>query len=390
MSHPSQPRPRPQGWYRGTAAAFLVLPLVTALLLRPGAGTGRLVGLMLLAEPLAIGLATYLLLWLLGRRWWLASLTLTTSTVAAVALLHAPGTPGPPSDITIPWAEQVQACTAQNELPNAPLRVLSWNASDVALDADALDQIVDMRPDLAVVSGLRDERFLERLSDLLPGKTLAFGGAGDMVGLYVRGVFQDCGAGEDAWPLSVFGQGEGLILTEYALDQSDQDLLPADHAARRTLGQLVFAFPRVQGVGTVPMVAFQLPVQASRMGSEAWPAAVHDGARVLAAASLLGGPSLIAAGHLGVPHSFQHTIATLEGSGLRDAGGPPTWPTHLMGVPFLPIHRLDRVLSGSGWRVRSTETAASKGGGSHQPLLVQLERTDDDAPFGLGETHQGP
>lgn len=381
MSPPSSSPDRRGVGYRSAAAALLVFPLAAALLLRPGTTTGRAAGLLLLAEPLGIGLATYLLLWLLGRRMWLAALTFATSTVAAVALLHAPGTPAAPPDVAIPWADSVRDCVTRSELPSAPLRVLSWHAGDASLDAQTLDALVELRPDIAVVSGLEDDRFLERLTDLLPGETLSFGGAGDRVGLFVRGTFADCGGPSSAWPLSVFGQDDALFLAEYALDQTDQRQLPHDHVARRTIGQLVFAFPRVQGVGTVPVVAFQLPVSSSRMGSEAWPAAVNDGAQVLAATSMLGGPSLIAAGHLGVPPSFQSTLATLEGAGLRDAGGPPTWPARLFGVPFLPVYRFDRVLSGSGWRVRSAQTGAAPGA-AHQPLLVQLERADEPAPFG--------
>lgn len=364
------------------AATALVAPLMAALLLRPSAGTGRWVGLLLLAEPLLIGLAAYLLLVLLGRRWWLAAMSIAIGTATAVALLHAPGTAPAMPELDIPWAEQVAACSEQNELPDAPLRVLSWNASDAPLDERTLQALVDQRPDLAVVTGLTDGAFLERMAEILPGESLSFGSRGDQVGLFVRGIFVDCGEEAGAWPLTVFGPGQGPILADYALDHDDQEQLPDHHAARRTSGQLVFAFPRIQGVGTVPVVAYQLPTASSELGSRAWTGAVQDGSVALAAAASLGGPSVVAAGHLGIPPTFQHVLDVLRSVGLHDAGGPPTWPRSLAGLPALPMFRMERVLSGPGWRARSAQAVDLPG--AHKPLIVQLERIEPDEPTPFG------
>ena len=382
MNRSQTPRRSQRGWRRGLAAALLVAPLLGALLLRPDHDTGRVAGLLLLAEPVAIGLACYTLLALLTRRWWLSSVSITIGTAAAVALLHAPKSPPTPLDLEIPWAAQATSCTQVTEVPTAPLRVLSWNATDSTLDDITLQRIVDQRPDIAVVSGLTDGRFLERLAEVLPGESLSFGAKGDQVGLYVRGVFEDCGEEAGAWPLTIFGPGQGPILADYALDHADQEQLPNQHAARRTSGQLVLAFPRVQGVGTVPVVAYQLPARSSKIGSDTWTHAMHDGSQALAAATLLAGPDVVAVGHLAAPPTFQHTMAVLKGAGLHDAGGPPTWPARVGGLPFLPLYRMERVLSGPTWRARSAQTV--KLHATHDPLLVQLEHasTDDPTPFG--------
>ncbi len=382
MSPPSPKGRRPRHWHRGLAATLLVVPLLAALLLRPTGATSWVAGLLLLAEPLAIGLAGYLLLTLLARRWWLAASSLTIGTAAAVALVHAPVSPPLPAQLEIPWAEQAIACGQQQERPTAPLRVLSWDASHASLDDRELQAIVDQRPDIAVLSGVPDGRFLERLAELLPGESLAFGARGDQIGLYVRGSFADCGSEGGAWPLTVFGQGEGPILADYALDHADQAQLPESHVARSTSGQLVFAFPQVQGVGTVPVVAYQLPVRSSQLGSARWPGAIQDGAQALAVAAALGGPSVVAAGHLAIPPSFQHTLAVLRGAGLHDAGGPPTWPARLLGVPFLPLYRMERVLSGAEWTVQSSAVVELPG--SRKPLLVQLARLPSDQPTPCG------
>jgi len=378
MTPSRQPPRRQRGWHRGLAATLLVAPLLAALLLRPDASTGRWVGLLLLAEPLLIGLASYTMLILLSRRWWLSAVSVTIGSATAVALLHAPGAPRPIAELEIPWADQVSACAQQNELPSAPLRVLSWNATGAALDDAALDLLLEQRPDIAVVTGLQDGAFLERLAEVLPGESLSFGSRGDQVGLFVRGAFIDCGDEAGAWPLTIFGPGQGPILADYALDQDDQAQLPDDHAARRTSGQLVFAFPHIQGVGTVPVVAYQLPTHSSHLGSDTWTHAVRDGSRALAAAAALGGPSVVAVGHLGIPPTFQHTLAVLRGAGLHDAGGPPTWPATVRGLPFLPLFRMERVLSGPGWRARSAVAVDMPS--AHKPLLVQLERLQDDEP----------
>ena len=382
MSPSLTPRGRQRGWHRGIAATLLVVPLLAALLLRPDEGTGRLAGLLLLAEPLAIGLAGYALLTLLARRWWLSAASLTIGTAAAVAVLHAPSATPLLADPEIPWAEQVSACAQQNEPPSALLRVLSWNAIGAALDAQTLERLVEQRPDIAVLTGLQDGRFLERLAEVLPGESLSFGSKGDQVGIYVRGVFQDCGEQAGAWPLTVFGPGHGPILADYALDHDDQAQLPDHHVARRTSGQLVFAFPQVQGVGTVPMVAYQFPTRSSRIGSDTWTHAIQDGSQALAAATILGGPSVVAIGHLGMPPTFQHTLAVLRSAGLHDAGGPPTWPARIRALPFLPLYRMERVLSGPGWQAHSATTVDLPS--LHQPLLVQLEHSSSGAPTPFG------
>jgi hypothetical protein len=382
MSPSPSPSASPRSWHRGLAATLLVVPLLAALLLRPGAGTGQLAGLALLAEPLFIGVAGYLLLLLLTRRWWLSAFTVTIGTAAAVALLHAPVSPAAASPLEIPWSGQALECMDQAGLPNAPLRLLSWNTSDAPLDDRALEVLVDQRPDLVVLTGLHDGSFLERLAEILPGESLAFGTEGDQLGLYVRGIFLDCGDEGGAWPLSIFGQGQGPILADYALDHADQEQLPQHHAARRTSGQLVFALTRVQGVGTVPVVAYQLPVESSGLGSATWTGAVYDGSQALAATSALGGVGVVAIGHLAVPPTFQHIQATLSAAGLQDAGGPPTWPARLGPLPFLPLYRMERVLSGPIWRAHSAEVVALPG--QHKPLLVQLvrEQGDEPTPFG--------
>jgi hypothetical protein len=381
--NPSQPpRGRRRSWQRGLAATLLVAPLLASLLLRPGEGTGQLTGLLLLAEPLAIGLAGYLLLLLLARRWWLSSASLAIGTAAAVAVLHAPAATPVLADPEIPWAQQVSACARQNELPSAPLRLLSWNTSGATLDARTLERLVEQRPDVAVLSGLEDGAFLERLAEVLPGESLSFGSRGDQVGIYVRGVFEDCGEAAGAWPLTIFGPGLGPILADYALDHDDQEQLPDHHVARRTSGQLVFAFPRVQGVGTIPLVAYELPTASSRIGSRPWTHAVQDGSQTLAAAAALGGPSVVAVGHLGVPPSFQHTLAVLRSAGLHDAGGPPTWPARVRDLPSLPLYRMERVLSGSGWQASSAQTVDLPS--PHRPLLVQLEHSGSDVPTPFG------
>ncbi len=381
---PTSPPPsgRQRSWHRGLAAALLVTPLLAALFLRPGAGTGRVAGLLMLSEPLAIGLAAYGMLVLLSRRWWLSALSLTIGAATAVALLHAPATPTTPDALEIPWADQVAACASQAALPSATLRVISWDATDADLGADTLEVLVQQRPDLAVVSGLADGQFLERLAEVLPGESLSFGARGDQIGLFVRGTFEDCGDEAGAWPLTVFGPGQGPILADYALDHDDQVQLPDHHAARRTSGQLVFAFPRVQGVGTVPVVAYQLPARSSRLGSDTWTDAVRDGSVALAAAASLGGPSVVAAGHLAIPPTFQHVLATLEGAGLHDAGGPPTWPATIGTLPFLPMFRMERVLTGPTWRAMSAQAVDLPG--RNKPLLVQLERVERAEPIPFG------
>jgi hypothetical protein len=144
---------------------------------------------------------------------------------------------------------------------------------------------------------------------------------------------------------------------------------------------MVLALPRVQAVGVVPLLAFVVPTATSDLASAEWPLSTVAGARALASAAMIGDADLVAAGHIAVLPGMGRITAVLDGAGLHDAGGPPTWPGRIGSWPFLAQFRLERVLAGAHWRTARTRSGAMDG--AHRALLVELEPAGaDDSPPG--------
>ncbi|MFH1466537.1 MAG: hypothetical protein ABIO70_19285 [Pseudomonadota bacterium] len=346
-------------WRRVLAALSLVGPLSLALLLHSGATRWRPLALLLLAEPLAIALGLYLWLLALTRGRWVCALGLLFGGTTALGLLHLPPAPRGALAPDQAWVEMAGACLTQAEVPTSMVRVLTWHAGGASPSAGDIDRIAATEPDLAVLTGLPDGEALDRLVTLRAGELLTLGTRGDLTGVYVRGIFLDCRGVTAFWPWAAAGDPE-----------------PSAERAR-----LALALPRLEGGGVLPLVAFQVPSAQADLASGAWPASLEEGVAALASIAGLGAGETIAAGHLASVAGMAPVAAALEGAGLRDAGGAPTWPARLGPLPFLPQHRLDRVLAGADWRTVGTSSVRMDN--SHHALLVELEpRRQIIAPLG--------
>jgi hypothetical protein len=334
----------------------LVGPLLLALLLHSGATDWRPLALMLLAEPVLIALGLYLGWVALSHRRWICALGLLFGGVTALGLLHLPPAPRAPSSTVQPWMDAAEGCLAQAEVPASHVRVLTWHAGGARPTDEDIDRLAGAEPDLAVLSGLHDRAALDRLATLRPGEVLVTGGPGDLTGLYVRGIFLDCRGVTAFWPWV------------------------APDPAEPEQARVAFALPRLQGGGVIPLLAFQVPSAAADPGSMAWPASLGGGVEAMASLAQIRVSETIAAGHLASVAGMAPVAATLEGAGLHDGGGAPTWPARLGPVPFLPQHRLERVLAGAAWR--TVQTTSTLMGNSHRALLVELEPRRVSAPVG--------
>ncbi len=348
---------------RGLFAALLVAPLLGAALLRPSAGDSRVTGLLLLGEPLLVGLLLYGLALLLAKRRWLPAGALFVGLSASLLVLHAPAEATAPIALDLPWQGEAARCAQEAAPPSAPLRVLTWNTAGESLDEATLARIVELRPDVAVLTALPDTELIDRLAQVAPGESLGFGVAGELIGIYVKGSFSECAGHTAAWPFSL----PDLAATGQA--GAGQD--------RQGAEQLVLALPHVPGVGTFPLLAFQVPFKGA---PSSWPGSVQQGAEAMAAVAILAGGSTVAAGHLGAPSTFHRATGALRGAGLQDAGGPANWPNRVLNMPFLPIHKLDRVLTGRHWS--AAQAAGGASAGSYRPLLVQLSVDAIAPPMG--------
>jgi hypothetical protein len=334
----------------------LIGPLLTALALHSGAARWRPLALLLLAEPALIALGLYLWLVALSHRRWVCALGLLFGGATALGLLHLPPAPRESLSEVPPWSDAAEACLAGAEVPTSHVRILTWHAAGAPPSNDDVDRLAGTEPDLAVITGLPDRAALDQLAALRPGEVLVAGGPGDRLGLYVRGIFLDCRGAAAFWPVTI------------------------PETTEPALAHLAFALPRLQGGGVLPLVAFQVPAAGAGPDTAAWPASLADGVDALASLTHLSAGETIAVGYLtGVP-GMAPVTATLEGAGLHDGGGTPTWPARLGPLPFLPQHRLGRVLAGAGWSTATTSSSLMDN--AHRALLVELEPRREIAPLG--------
>jgi hypothetical protein len=336
--------------HRRNLLLFLLLPPIGAAPVAALADLTRPTATLLLLEPVLLAFGIYGVASLAFRTAWSRAGALALGLTLAVAVLHAPvgGSSTPPLETS--WSSQVGRCAHQTDVPSAPLRVLQWDLSG-ADPSRVSDVVLALRPDIAVLTHLATVQLLTHLGDSEGGEIRYLGAEPDGIGLFVRGAFQYCGRNVDAWVLDP--------------EVSGGDAVPTSHFAALT-------FPRVQGVGLFPLIAFS--VDHDVLGTSK-PSDALDIARIVASASDLLGASLVVAGHAGGPPTWRHAASFLHGSGLDDAGGPATWPGRFGPLPGLTWLRLDRVLAGSFWQPDGVATAAIQT--PNRPILVELGPSKD-------------
>lgn len=350
MSNLPDPHARPA--LRGRVVEAVGLALIPAVLLglaRVTATNWRPSGLLLVAEPLVMGLILYgVLVLATGRRWRRAG-WLSVGLALAVAAIHVPvpmpWTPDASEALEVPdlpWAEDVAACTHPDLPPRGDVRVITWDVPEQGLGSRALAALTELKPDVVVLTHLADGRFLETFTAAMPGESFSTGPEGRRIGVWVRGTFQPCGGNAAAWPATLSGPSG-----------SEGDLV-------------VLSIPAVEGVGIFPLAVFQ----ADSSPASSWPGVVREMTATLAAVTSFGGETLVAAGHLAAPASFGRPTRMLATVGLRDLGGPVTWPDRIGSAPFLAVHRMDRVYAGRAWEAQ--RTLARTVAGPSRLLLVQI------------------
>lgn len=331
-------------------ALALWLPLLTGALVGRVADRSLLGALLLLTEPLIVGLSLYGTLVLLLRGRTALGLALGLGATAAIALLHLPPTPVPPPATRPDWATGLRACAAFPKPGEGPVRLAQWSLDEGQVPT--VDRLAEIggEADLVVLSGTADATAGQTLARVMGGEARFYppndrGEAG--MTLVARGSFQPCGADEDSWGLE----------------------LPA---AEGHLARAVVTFPRIEGVGTFPLLALRLDPLHGPSTWAGYPGRLDEsGRRIAAVVQAIDASRLVVVGDFGAPPSFRHLAGRLEGAGLDEQALPPTWPARLGPAPALPIHRMDRVWTGRSWQ-GSAARALSADRGSHAPVMVTL------------------
>lgn len=309
----------------------------------------------LLLEPSLAGLGCMALLHLVAERRPARAVALALALLIFLVLLHAPwpGRTLPPPDV--PWAAQVSRCSGQLQPPTGVLRVLTWRAEPPsrgsASSEETWKQVEALAPDVIVLAGRGEDEHLLAWAEARGGEARAIPFRASSIGIWVRGAFQLCGNRTDQWVLE-----------------------PEASEAETPLAALVF--PAVEGVGAFPLVAIHSPP--SPFSPEpTWPGTPRALARVVAGLARLASPSLVVAGHLGAPPTWRDTQSTLAGTPLLDLPLHPSWPNRVLGIPWLPYLRLDRVLAGPAWTGGTTRTFRTRG--EWNPVLVELHPARETA-----------
>lgn len=345
MQSPTPPRTA------ATVAVVLWLPLLAGLLVGWVADRSLLGALVLMGEPLLAVLAAWGVISLLAARRWTLAAAALVGCAGGLAALHLPASPTPPPVQRPAWATALRACAAASEPVERALHLAQWALPDGSRPEEAdLAELGDAA-DLVLLHGAATPEAGAILAARMDGASRYYPpsatGEGGMT-LVVRGSFQRCGDdAQDAWAV---------------------DLPAAEgHSARG-----VVTFPRVEGVGLFPLVVVQMDPMHGPRSWPSWPARLDgSGQRLAAVVQAIDASRVVLVGDLGVPPSFRHLAGRLRGAGLTELPGPPSWPTRLGPLPFLPLHRLDRVWSGSAW-VAGGARALPDQGRQRAPVLTRL------------------
>ncbi|MEC7948417.1 MAG: hypothetical protein VX265_12690 [Myxococcota bacterium] len=304
---------------------------------------------VLWSEPFLLAVGLWGVLVFASERHLLRAVALSSGLVLFIVSLRQPIEPIDVVEADRTRNDTLWECANLAGQSRKPIRLLTWTLRperDQWVDTDALLQA---DPDLVVLHGLQDADVAEHIARALDGeaKVLRSPDSLDGVALVVRGAFQYCGGREDSWSVSLPG--------------------PAGHGARAVL-----TFPALPGVGVVPLLAVRLSDAGGPSDWRTWPDRLVEGARRTAAiVAGLGPRRMIVVGDFGAPPTFRRIAGHMSGAGLSEVAVPATWPSHVAGLPSLPLHALDRVWVGEDWGDAHGRLLDS-GVESRAPLLVEL------------------
>ena len=316
----------------------VLISLVPAIVLLATAAVAQhpLSLLVVMAEPLLLAAGAYGLVLATWNRRPLWAGAIAASLVAGGFSLHEAELSAPPLRQGPEWMRQLRGCTLLAKPTTGPVRLVSWTVDEGEGLSEGVDSILDIRPDIVILSGTRDRELGAKIQQALNGE-VKFIPDGDGMLAAVRGSFQYCGGENDEWHLD----------------------LPAK--AGGSAGVMV-GFPHVTDVGVVPLMVARMDQPQGVLDWPAWSQRVVDGAtQSSAAAQTIGSRKMVLMTSLGAPSTALALSSPLTSAGLASAGIGPNWPAELAGFPFWTQHNVDQIWTGSGWHVQSSKVLAVQG-----------------------------
>ncbi len=311
--------------------------------------------LMVLAEPFvfAILMAFACSALLVGRKGMFLSV-IASGVLGAVGLQRT----HPENTIPADGSEQLRTlkgCSVLSRPIQAPIRIFIWTETQPKVIQDALDDILNIRPDIIILNGSDDPVIGSIFGERLNGEVKFFPETKRTKSLttIVRGSFQYCGGEDDVWHIPV---ESGMATTSHG----------------------IITFPHVDQIGVFPLVVPRLTKSSEDLSWIGWAQEILDVAQLIAETSfVLGTGKLVVAGNTQVPVHTTHVAQTFQKVGLTTALSEPNWPTSILGLPFLTLHTLDQAWVGQGWHIQSAKSIDLPNE-NRKPMVFDLAPNEND------------
>ena len=302
--------------------------------------------LVVMAEPLLLAGGAYGLVLATWNRRPLWAGAIAASLVAGGFSLHEADIASPTPTQGPEWMRKLRGCTLLAKPTTGPVRIVSWTVSAGDGISEGVDSILDIRPDIVILSGTRDRELGARLQQALNGE-VKFIPDGDGMVAAVRGSFQYCGGETDEWHID----------------------LPAKPGGSASA---MMGFPHVTDVGVIPLMIARMDRPQGPLDWAAWSQRVVDGTTQSGAvAHTIGSRKMVLMTSLGAPSTALALSSPLMSAGLSSAGIGPNWPAEIAGLPVLTQHNLDQFWTGSEWHVQSSKVLSVQGQ-NRSPVALDL------------------
>lgn len=327
--------------------AALISLVPAAVLLGTAAVAQRPLSLLVvMAEPLLLIAGIYGLVLAAWNRRPLWAGAIGASLVAGGFSLHEANLPSSPLRLGPEWMRQLRGCTLLAKPTTGPIRIVSWTVNGGDGLSEGVDSILDIRPDIVILSGTHDREIGTRLQQALKGE-VKFIPDGEGMLAAVRGSFQYCGGETDEWHIE----------------------LPAKTGGSASA---MVGFPHVTDVGVVPLMIARMDRPQGLLDWVAWSQRVVDGTtQSSAVAQTIGSRKMVLMTSLGAPSTALALSSPLESAGLVSARIGPNWPSEVAGLPFWTQHNFDQVWTGSEWHVQSSKVLPVDGQ-DRRPVALDL------------------
>jgi len=301
---------------------------------------------LVLIEPLVLITGLYLLVLATLRRDPLWAGLLCATLLAWGYTMHRPSADPIALEESPEWMRPLRGCALLSKPSAGPIRLVSWTVRGDQGVGQGVDSIIDLRPDIVIVSGTDNAKVGLKLQEALSGEVKRVPGGEGMVAA-VRGTFQYCGGDTDEW--------------HFELTRPPT-----------TSASAMMSFPHVNDLGVVPLMVARMDAVEHPADWLRWSQGVVQASRQSAAAAqALGTRKMVLMTSMNAPASALAVARPFQSAGLQVARVDPNWPQEVGPLPMWPQHNADPIWVGSEWHVQSARVLKVEGQ-PHGPVALDL------------------